>query len=33
MGQGGVYATFNKLFGNPFERAIEPLVPEGFNAT
>ncbi|MEK7440686.1 MAG: LysM peptidoglycan-binding domain-containing protein, partial [Chloroflexota bacterium] len=29
MGQGGVYATFNKLFGNPFERAIEPLVPEG----
>lgn len=29
MGQDGVYATFNKLFGNPFERAIDPLVPEG----
>lgn len=25
----GVYATYIKLFGNPFSRAVEPLLPEG----
>lgn len=25
--EGGLYATFNELFGFPFEQAIEPLVP------
>ncbi len=27
VNEGGLYATFNELFGFPFEQAIEPLVP------
>lgn len=25
----GIYATYVKLFGNPFDKAIEPLIPTG----
>lgn len=29
VGEKGLYATYNNLFGNPFDRAIEPLIPAG----
>ena len=29
VGPGGLYATYNDLFGNPFDRAVEPLLPDG----
>lgn len=29
VSENGVYATYNALFGFPFSRAIEPLVPAG----
>lgn len=27
VGEGGFFQTYSKLFGNPFDRAVEPLVP------
>jgi murein DD-endopeptidase MepM/ murein hydrolase activator NlpD len=29
LGDAGFYATYSTLFGDPFERAVEPLVPDG----
>jgi murein DD-endopeptidase MepM/ murein hydrolase activator NlpD len=29
VGEKGLYATYDNLFGNPFDVAVEPLVPEG----
>lgn len=29
IGPDGVYATYVQLFGDPFEKAIEPLIPTG----
>ncbi len=29
VGPEGVFAAYNSLFGDPFEKAIEPLIPEG----
>lgn len=29
VGENGLFATFNALFGYPFDRAIEPLLPAG----
>lgn len=28
-GAGGLYATYNRLFGNPFAYTFEPIVPDG----
>jgi murein DD-endopeptidase MepM/ murein hydrolase activator NlpD len=28
VGPDGLYATYNDLFGNPFDRAVEPLLPD-----
>ncbi len=29
VSEKGLYATYNNLFGNPFDLAIEPLIPDG----
>jgi LasA protease len=29
VSENGLYATYNSLFGNPFDRAVEPLIPDG----
>jgi murein DD-endopeptidase MepM/ murein hydrolase activator NlpD len=28
VSENGLYATYNELFGNPFDRAVEPLIPD-----
>jgi LasA protease len=28
VGENGLYATYNNLFDNPFDRAVEPLIPD-----